>query len=134
MPGMYVVVNFIDVQGERPLMIPGEAIVVRDAKQMVALIQNDTIHFRPITIGRDYGDQTEVTDGLNEGDVIAGTVNDEVRDGVEIEPQYPPQPSAPTAGGAQQDRGQKGQYGEQGLNHSAQKANNAGGSKGRCGG
>jgi multidrug efflux pump subunit AcrA (membrane-fusion protein) len=131
MPGMYVVVNFIDVQGARPLMIPGEAIVVRNAKQTVALIQNNTIHFSPITIGRDYGDQTEVASGLNEGDVIAGTVNDEVRDGVEIEPQYPPQPSAPTAGGAQQDRGQKGQYGEQGLNHSAQKANKAGGSKGR---
>jgi multidrug efflux pump subunit AcrA (membrane-fusion protein) len=89
MPGMYVVVNFIGVQAERPLLIPGESIVVRNAKQMVALVENNIVHFRPIDIGRDYGDQTEVTGGLHEGDVIVRTISDQIQDGAEIEPQYP---------------------------------------------
>ncbi len=39
LPGMYVVVNFVDVKGQPPLMVPGEAIVVRNGNNVVALVQ-----------------------------------------------------------------------------------------------
>ncbi len=127
LPGMYVIVNFVDVRGERPLLIPGEAIVVRDAKTTVALVRNNTIRFQPVTIGRDYGDQTEISSGLAEGDVIATTVSDEIRDGAEIEPHFAPKK---TAAGGQSDRaaGQNGQYGQQALDNSGQKTSKKGGS------
>jgi multidrug efflux pump subunit AcrA (membrane-fusion protein) len=91
LPGMFVIAKFIDTQPVRPIAIPGEAIVIRNGQQMVAIVKDNEVQFRPITIGRDYGDRTEVLTGLNEGDVIATTVTDEVRDGVEIEPRFPKQ-------------------------------------------
>jgi multidrug efflux pump subunit AcrA (membrane-fusion protein) len=127
LPGMYVVVNFIGVQSGRPVLIPGEAIVVRNAKQMVAVLDNNVVHFRPIVIGRDYGDQTEVTAGLHEGDVIVRTIDDQIAEGVTVEPQYPKKAAKP-AGGGQSDQkpGNSGQYGQQGLDNSAQKSSQQG--------
>ena len=88
LPGMYVVANFVEAKAQPPLIIPGEAIVVRNGKTTVARVENDVIRLRPVSIGRDYGDQTEITGGINEGDVIATTITDEIRDGVKISPQY----------------------------------------------
>ncbi len=133
MPGMYVVVNFVDVKSQPPLIVPGDAIVVRNAKTVVALLQNNVVHFRPISIGRDYGDQTEVVSGLNAGDVIATNITDEIHDGVKISPQYPKQVPPQPGGQSDTNPGQEGQYGEQGLDNQAQKSGKSGkkgGSKG----
>ena len=134
-PGMYVVVNFIDVKGEPPLIIPGAAIVVRNGKNTVAVVQNQTVHMQPIVIGRDYGDQTEVTGGLKAGDVIAANVTDDIREGVEVDPQFPRNQTEETAGGqSDKNPGLQGQYGNQKLDNSAQKAGGSGKGKGNSGG
>ena len=123
LPGMYVVVNFVDAKGQPPLLVPGAAIVVRNGKSGVYRIEDNYVHFAPIYIGRDYGDQTEVVGGLKRGDVIATTITDSVREGVKIDPQYPKKQGQPQLGG-QSDKspGASGQYGEQGLDNSAQKS------------
>jgi multidrug efflux pump subunit AcrA (membrane-fusion protein) len=129
LPGMYVVVNFIDVKGKPPLMVPGAAIVVRNANNTVALVENNIVHYRPIQLGRDFGDQTEVVSGLKEGDVIATTITDDVQDGVKIDPQFPKQTPPPQQGGQSDKRpGDTGQYGDQGETNSAQKSGAKGGS------
>ena len=131
-PGMYVVVNFINVKGEPPLIIPGAAVVVRNGKTTVAVVEGQTVHLRPIVIGRDYGDQTEITGGLKEGDVVITNVTDEIRDGIEVHPQFG---NNQTQGaGVQSDRnpGTQGQYGQQGLANNAQKGSGSG--KGNSGG
>ena len=46
------------------------------------------MHFRPISIGRDYGNETEIVGGLKPGDVIVRTVSDEVQDGVKVQAQF----------------------------------------------
>ena len=127
LPGMYVTVNFVDIQGERPLLVPGESIIVRGGKQMVASLQNNVVRYVPIIIGRDYGDQTELLGGLHEGDAIVRTISDQVENGAQVDPQFPKQPPAQEAGG-QSDKQPvtTGQYGEQGLDNSAQKAGKAG--------
>ena len=123
LPGMYVVVNFVEVKAQPPLLISGGAIVVRGAQTIVARVEDNVVRYRPVTIGRDYGDETEISSGLKEGDVIVTTVTDEVRDGAKVDPQFQKQ-SAPAAGGAQNDHGtgQNGQYGPQGQANSAQKS------------
>lgn len=124
LPGMYVQVNFLDVQAERPLMIPGEAIIVRNAKQTVGVVQDNTVHFRPVSIGRDYGDESEILRGLNEGDVIVTTVTDDVREGGKIQPQYPKrgaEQAAERQSGS--SAGQGGQYGNQAQTQDAKKTN-----------
>jgi multidrug efflux pump subunit AcrA (membrane-fusion protein) len=89
MPGMYAVVNFVQMKDQPPLLIPGESIIVRNGKTVVAVVgENGIVHFQPVTIGRDYGNETEITSGLKAGDIIVRTVSDEVQDGAKIEPQF----------------------------------------------
>jgi multidrug efflux pump subunit AcrA (membrane-fusion protein) len=127
-PGMYVLVNFIDVKGSPPLLIPGAAIVIRNGKTTVATVENQIVHFRPISIGRDYGEQSEVTDGLRQGDLIALNVSDEVKEGIKIDPQFP-KTTQQAQEGSPNDRnpGQGGQYGPSGLSNSPQRTGRAGG-------
>lgn len=132
LPGMYVVVNFVQTKGQAPLLVPGAAIVVRNAKSGVYRIDNNVAHFQPIMIGRDYGDESEVVGGLKEGDVIATTITDEIREGVKIDPQFPQKQGKPQGQpqpGGQSDKAPQdtGQYGNQGLTNSAQKSSNKGG-------
>lgn len=134
MPGMYVVVNFIELKSMPPLVVPGEAIVVRNAKNMLAVIENDYIHFRPIQIGRDYGTETEIVSGIHPGDVVVTTITDDVQDGIKVDPQFPKQPqqqpgSQPQKGGQSDAQpGNEGGYGNQGLTNqgSAEKGGKGG--------
>jgi len=90
MPGNYVLATFTAVQagGGGGVFIPGEAIVVRNGQPAVATVVDNRVQFKPIQIGRDYGDQTEVLAGLKPDDIIVRTVTDKVQENVEIEPRY----------------------------------------------
>ncbi len=134
LPGMYVVVNFVDVKAQPPLIVPGAAIVIRNGQTTVAVVRGKVVHFQPIRLGRDFGEETEVTSGLKAGDVIATTVTDEIRDGAQVDPQYPKQSPQQQAGArSDQAPGESGQYGNQGLDNQAQKSGKKGGSKGNSG-
>lgn len=89
MPGMYVVVNFVQLKAEPPLVVPGESIVIRNAKTTLAVVENNYVHFKPVQIGRDFGNETEIVGGLNPGDVIVKTITDEVQEGVKVNPEFP---------------------------------------------
>jgi multidrug efflux pump subunit AcrA (membrane-fusion protein) len=106
MPGMYVVVNFVQLKVQPPLMVPGESIVVRNGKNMIAVVENDVVHFCPIQIGRDYGTETEVTSGLKPGETIVRIINDQIQDGVKITPEYQHQTQAETESSPQPNKQQ----------------------------
>jgi multidrug efflux pump subunit AcrA (membrane-fusion protein) len=136
LPGMYVVVNFVQLHGQPPLLVPGESIVVRDQKTTVAVVDRDSVvHFRPIQIGRDYGDQSEITGGLQPGEVIAETVTDDVREGKKVRPEFQPSKHKQPEAQSDKEAAESGRYGNQSLaNHdeSSMKANQkGGGQKGR---
>lgn len=126
-PGMYVVVNFVEVKPLPPVMVPGEAIVVRNARTTVAVVENNVVRFRPASLGRDYGTETEVVSGLKAGEVIVTTITDEIRDGAKINPQYSKAEAGPESTPGQAE---EGQYGNQRLGNQAQKSGNKSGSKG----
>ena len=88
MPGTYVVANFAPPVGLSALFIPGEAVVVRNGKNMVAAVVDSRVHFKSIELGRDYGDQTEVLSGVQAGDIIVQNVSDEIEENVEVEPRF----------------------------------------------
>ena len=107
MSGMYAVVNFGAPSGPGSILIPGDAVVIRRDKSMVAVITPDqnqdqnqnsdgdnkdhsqkrtgVVHFQPVDIGRDYGASTEILNGLKEGDLIAPDVTDEVAEGARVQ-------------------------------------------------
>ncbi len=131
LPGMYVVVNFIQMRERPPLMVPGEAVVVRNGRNTVAVVDGgNVIHFRPIQIGRDFGNETEIVSGLQAGDMIATIISDEVREGVKIEPVIQQQQVQPPGGQNDRRPGEEGRYGNQGLTNQGGASAKSGGQKG----
>jgi len=84
--GMYVVVTFPPAAGtQAPLVITGDAIAIRKNTTMVATVVNGKIHWVPVTIGRDFGSETEIMTGLKVGDIIVTDVTDDVVEGAPVE-------------------------------------------------
>jgi multidrug efflux pump subunit AcrA (membrane-fusion protein) len=115
-PGMYVVVTFPPVSGgSPPILITGDAVVVRHDRSVVATIVDGKIRYVPVVLGRDFGSSIEILNGLKVGDLIVTDVTDDVVDGAEVkvqqgkpsEQQPAPTQSAPPGGNSQ--------YGNQGI-------------------
>jgi multidrug efflux pump subunit AcrA (membrane-fusion protein) len=117
-PGMYTVVSFVQVRGESPLVIPGDAVAVRQDRTMVAVVTNEIVHLRPVEIGRDYGPSVEIVAGLHEGDMVASNVTDDVRDNAKVKTKLQKMPGEDGgSGGAQsnQSPGGSAQYGKESI-------------------
>jgi len=70
---------------QAPLVINGDAIAIRGNTSKVATVVDGKIHWVPVTIGRDFGSETEIVNGLKAGDIIVTDVTDEVVEGAEVE-------------------------------------------------
>jgi multidrug efflux pump subunit AcrA (membrane-fusion protein) len=103
--GMYVVVTFPPVTGGggSPLVITGDAIAIRKNTSQVATVVNGKIHWVPVTIGRDYGNETEIMTGLKTGDLIVTDVTDDVVEGAAVETQMAPGAEAQQGAAPKQD-------------------------------
>lgn len=70
--GSYASVRFRIQRAEPPLLIPTSALLVDAAGVRVAVVRPDnTLHYRVIEIGRDYGDEVEALSGLGDDEVVA---------------------------------------------------------------
>jgi multidrug efflux pump subunit AcrA (membrane-fusion protein) len=84
LPGMYAVATFEGATGPGPLVISGDAIAIRNNTPTCAVIQNGKVKLVPVVQGRDFGPVTEIVAGLQEGDIIASTFTDEVKEGIQV--------------------------------------------------
>jgi multidrug efflux pump subunit AcrA (membrane-fusion protein) len=138
-PGMYAVVSFVQLRGEPPITIPGDAVVVRHDKTSVAIVRDQKIQLVPVEIGRDYGPSVEILSGLNEGDWVVSTVTDDVRDGIKVNPRQSEsqaQSATGQGGGAQSSQAPDSgpnQYGDQSIVNSASESTNQKGKPGQNG-
>lgn len=127
-PGMYCVVKFVQLRGVAPLTVPGDAIVVRNDRNTVAVVRDEKIQMVPVQIGRDYGPSVEILDGLREGDWVVSTVTDDVREGVKVRPRQNPEAGVETgqSGGQTQQVPASGpnQYGDQSIVNSRTESTN----------
>ena len=67
-PSMFVEMQFTNMQGEKALLIPTEA-VIQTGKRMVVILAEDNGRFRPVNVeaGIESGGQTEIKRGLLAG-------------------------------------------------------------------
>jgi len=87
LPGMYATVDLSSPRANAPLLIPGDALVVRGEGTMVAMVGADhKVHMQKIVVGRDFGDRMEVASGLADGSVIIANPGELAREGVEVDP------------------------------------------------
>jgi hypothetical protein len=74
---------------ERPapcLQVPGNALLVQQGKQLVAVAeQSDTIGFRTVDIGRDLGNEVEICTGLKAEDRVIMSPNALLKAGDKVE-------------------------------------------------
>ncbi len=87
LPGMYAQVDLSSTRVNAPLLIPGEALVVRGEGTQVAVVTPDhKVHMQKIEVGRDYGDRMEVIGGLQEGSRIIANPGELAREGLSVDP------------------------------------------------
>jgi multidrug efflux pump subunit AcrA (membrane-fusion protein) len=87
LPGMYAQVDLSSARTDPPLLVPGDALIVREDGTQVAVIRPDhTVHLQKIVVGRDLGARLEVLSGLQAGDMIVANPGDSAREGATVEP------------------------------------------------
>ena len=87
LPGMYAQVTLRSVSAEPPLLVPGDALVARANGIRVAVLGDDgVVHFQKVSVGRDYGTETEVLAGLQGGEQVIINPTDDVREGAQVKP------------------------------------------------
>jgi RND family efflux transporter MFP subunit len=87
LPGMYAQVDLSSPRVNAPLLVPGDALMVRGDGTQVAIVRPDsTVHLQKIQVGRDYGDRLEVLSGLAMGDRIIANPGDSAREGAKVDP------------------------------------------------
>ena len=85
LPGMYAVATFPPTVGESPLLVPGDALTIRNDQSVVFAVADNKVRMVPVVLGRDYGPKIEVLSGLHDGDVIVTNVTDDVYEGRHVQ-------------------------------------------------
>jgi RND family efflux transporter MFP subunit len=87
LPGMYGQLRFHMVNPEPSIIIPGTALMVGgEGIRVAALEANDTVRIKQIHLGRDYGKEVEVIQGLSEKERVINNPRDTLQDGTRVKP------------------------------------------------
>ncbi len=85
LPGMYAQVHFSITRAQPPVLVPGDTIITRANGPMVAVVDSDnTVRFRLIRLGRDFGTKVEILGGLEAGEHVIVNPTDDVREGAKV--------------------------------------------------
>jgi RND family efflux transporter MFP subunit len=86
-PGMYVRVKFVVIRDTPSVMIPSAAVVTRNDGPVVPVLdENNTVRYRKVQLGRDYGAEIEVVVGLEGGETVIVHPGDALPEGREVNP------------------------------------------------
>lgn len=73
------------------LLVPGNALVVTQGVQMLAIVDSaNTIFYRPVGLGRDLGNEVEICSGLAESERVILSPNALIKSGDKVEIITPP--------------------------------------------
>jgi RND family efflux transporter MFP subunit len=99
LPGAYGEVHFKLASATRPLIVPSGSILFQAAGPQIAVVTpKSTIELRKVTIGRDFGNTTEITNGLSAKDAIVASPPDYLVDGMPVSVQGQPAAQTGTSG------------------------------------
>ena len=94
-PGMFAQIRFKSHSERAPLLVPGDSVIVTNTGLQIALLLDNPggdpktkkVHLVPVTLGRDYGAESEVLTGLTGGEMVVGIPGDDVREGAVVHPE-----------------------------------------------
>ncbi len=83
---MYGQVKFLLPDDNAPIVVPADAFVFRSQGPQVVTVTNDNrIHWQKISVGRDFGTQLEVLDGLAKNTKVVINPTDDLLEDVQVQ-------------------------------------------------
>jgi multidrug efflux pump subunit AcrA (membrane-fusion protein) len=83
---MYAQVKFTLSDKRTSLIIPTSSLIIDHNGMHVVVIQNNrTVHFIPVTIGRDMGTEVEVRSGIKPADHLVASPSDLLHEGQDVQ-------------------------------------------------
>ena len=97
LPGMYAQVQLTSSRADPPLLAPGDSLITSAGGLSVAILadvkpghtypaQAKSVHIQKIEVGRDYGQEIEVTSGLEGWEYVIVNPSDGVEEGAVVQP------------------------------------------------
>src|SRR5438046_1736321 len=84
--GMYGQVKFLLPDDNAPIVVPANAFVFRaQGPQVVTVTGDNRIHWQKISVGRDFGTQIEVLEGLKENTKVVMNPTDDLDEGIAVQ-------------------------------------------------
>jgi RND family efflux transporter MFP subunit len=91
--GMYAQVKFVLPDDNAPIVVPADAFVFRaQGPQVVTVTNENRIHWQKIHVGRDFGTQLEVLDGLAENTRVVLNPSDDLVENIQVQVKPPDKP------------------------------------------
>ena len=88
--GSYATVRFKVQRPNPPLLVPQNALLIDANGVRVAAVDSDgTLHYRPVQIGRDFGNHVEVLSGVGATDVLATGLTANIAEGSRVQTAKP---------------------------------------------
>jgi len=84
MPGMFARVTLTTDGMAAPLLVPANTLIMGAEGPQAALVRDGRVHLAKLVLGRDYGTEVEVLDGLELGAVLVVNPSDEVVEGASV--------------------------------------------------
>jgi RND family efflux transporter MFP subunit len=85
-PGMYAQVEFAGKQATRLLRIPADTLIIDNMGTRVATVSKDnTLHYETVHIGRDFGKEVEITQGLTPETQLIENPTDDMKEGMPVQ-------------------------------------------------
>jgi multidrug efflux pump subunit AcrA (membrane-fusion protein) len=88
--GFLVAGSFANVTLHIPIksypQIPVSGLLVRGNDNFVAMIENDTLRYKPVRVATTDGNTVTVSEGLRQGDRVAINLPDEITEGSKVQP------------------------------------------------
>ncbi len=91
--GMYGQVKFTIKPDQPPLIIPTSALIYNAKGMRLAIVDGGKVRYQTITIGRDYGLEVEVSQGIIGSELIVANPGERLHDGGEVS--FPPPTGQP---------------------------------------
>jgi membrane fusion protein (multidrug efflux system) len=82
--GSYAQVRLPEAKTPPTLTVPANTIMFRNEGPQVAVVVNDRVSFRTVSLGRDYGSSLEVRSGVEANDQIVVNPNDALSEGATV--------------------------------------------------
>jgi RND family efflux transporter MFP subunit len=84
LPGMYVEASFTVTRDTPPLVVPGPSIINNAQGTQVAVMRDGQAHFQKVVIGKDFGNEVEIAQGLTAQDEVISNPGERVVEGVAV--------------------------------------------------